>query len=96
MTFTGSNFGISRGPVSIVVGGLPCDGASWLNDGAITCTLRPDVVGAKNVTILAANRSGPVFKDTMLDPKVRRACRGTLLRHSLNLSTPSECRLTGS
>lgn len=70
MSFTGSNFGLVPTPVSIMVGGLPCDDSSWLNDATVSCALRPDVVGAKNVSIMAANRSVPVFKDSWLDPKV--------------------------
>jgi len=72
---SGHNFGPFDSPVSVMIGGLPCGGftrpnceencqvapAKWLNDGRISCTAQPDVVGIKNVSIIAANRSTPAF-----------------------------------
>ena len=70
LTISGRNFGFTATPVQVTVGGLPCDGAAWGNDARLTCTLRADVVGTKNVSILAANRTVPVFKDALIDPRV--------------------------
>jgi hypothetical protein len=35
--------------------------ARWQGDGIISCTTQPDTVGQKNVTLLAANRTTPLF-----------------------------------
>jgi hypothetical protein len=70
----GHNFGPIENPVTIVVGGKPCltrtrdeDGlelpplpARWISDDFLKCSTVPDVVGPKNLTILAANRSEPI------------------------------------
>jgi hypothetical protein len=70
----GHNFGPIENPVVIVVGGKPCltrtsdeDGlelpplpARWISDDFLKCSTVPDVVGPKNLTILAANRSEPI------------------------------------
>jgi hypothetical protein len=71
----GHNFGPIENPVVIVVGGKPCltrtsdeDGleltplpARWISDDFLKCSTVPDVVGPKNLTILAANRSEPII-----------------------------------
>jgi hypothetical protein len=72
----GHNFGPIENPVVITVGGLPCltnqgvdeDGlelpllpARWISDDFLKCSTVPDVVGPKNLTILAANRSEPII-----------------------------------
>jgi len=70
----GHNFGPIENPVTIVVGGKPCltrtsdaDGlelpplpARWISDDFLKCSTVPDVVGPKNLTILAANQSEPI------------------------------------
>jgi hypothetical protein len=75
LEISGHNFGPIDSPVKVLIGGLPCGGftkpnceencdvspAKWLNDGRIGCTAQPDVVGTKNVSIIAANRSTPAF-----------------------------------
>jgi hypothetical protein len=75
LEISGHNFGPFDSPVKVLIGGLPCGGftkpnceencevapAKWLNDGRIGCTAQPDVVGTKNISIVAANRSTPAF-----------------------------------
>jgi hypothetical protein len=55
----GKNFGWERSPVTITISGLECNDPQWLNDGALSCTPQPDVVGPKNVSVLVANRTQP-------------------------------------
>ena len=73
----GHNFGPSYFPATVLIGGLPCVSsdtqfaidhpadagvlARWQGDGIISCTTQPDTVGQKNVTLLAANRTTPLF-----------------------------------
>jgi len=75
----GYNFGPIAAPVTITVGGLKCETdmgtdsdnvalprtpAKWVSDGLLRCNTLPDVVGPKNITILAANRtSASVWSD---------------------------------
>ena len=75
LEISGHNFGPFDSPIKVFIGGLACGGftrpnceencdvpsAKWLNDGRISCTAQPDVVGTKNVSIIAANRSTPAF-----------------------------------
>ena len=56
----GKNFGFERMPVRVVIGTLECVPSTWINDGEVSCTTVPDVVGTKNVSVYAANRSLPV------------------------------------
>ena len=74
----GHNFGPSYFPATVLIGGLPCVSsdaqfavdhpadfdvsARWLGDGLIHCTTQPDTVGQKNVSLLAANRTVPLFR----------------------------------
>ena len=60
IAFQGKNFGFVSLPVRVVIGSLECDSPSWVNDREIRCTTALDVVGPKNVSIWAANRSTPV------------------------------------
>lgn len=60
-TFRGKNFGGLPLPVTISIGDLACGSAAWQSDFAATCTTARDVVGPKNVSILAANQSAPVM-----------------------------------
>lgn len=57
----GKNFGFDSSlPVSITIGNISCLSPTWLNDGLVTCASVRDVVGPKNVSILAANQTAPV------------------------------------
>ena len=74
----GHNFGPSYYPATVLIGGLPCVSsdaqfavdhpadfgvsARWLGDGLIHCTTQADTVGQKNVSLLAANRTVPLFR----------------------------------
>ena len=40
---------------------MTCGSATWLNDGSATCVSARDVVGPKNVSLLAANQTVPVI-----------------------------------
>jgi hypothetical protein len=53
----GHNFGPIDFPVTVTIGGLPCNQAIWLNDGALSCASTADTVGPKNLTVFAANRT---------------------------------------
>lgn len=57
VTLNGHNYGVVRSPVVIFISGQECHDAAWQDDQTIACTAQPDVVGPKNMTILAANRS---------------------------------------
>ena len=57
----GHNFGGSLMPVTVLIGGQPCLDAAWASDNFVTCATQPDTVGLKNVSVLAANRTVPVF-----------------------------------
>ena len=61
VSILGRNFGPWASPATVRIGGLPCKGAIWQDDGKLTCTTRPDTVGAKNISVLVANRAQPVF-----------------------------------
>lgn len=54
--FMGVNFGTEPSPVRIIVGGIECPGAAWLNDNTVKCDLGRTTVGPKNVTITVANQ----------------------------------------
>ena len=62
LTMKGFNFGgpeASTLPIVISIGGKPCDSATWVSNNLMTCVPQPDVVGPKNVTAIAANRTTP-------------------------------------
>jgi len=61
LTIRGKNFGASSSPVEVVIDGDVCANAEWLNDGSVRCTAPSMTVGAKNVSVLAANRSQPAL-----------------------------------
>lgn len=52
----GKNFGYIEAPVSISIANVSCDNPTWGNDGQVTCQPQQDVVGYKNMTILAARQ----------------------------------------
>jgi hypothetical protein len=60
VSFRGKNFGFVELPIEVIVGNLTCSNPTWLNDGKATCTTSADVVGPKNISFLAANRTSPV------------------------------------
>jgi len=55
----GLNFGWQQNDVLVTIGGMECMNAQWQNDGLIRCSKLEDVVGPKNLTVLAANRTEP-------------------------------------
>jgi hypothetical protein len=48
--------------------------AQWGNDARVTCTLQRDTVGAKNVSLVAANRSTPLLKSEWSNPVLLLLC----------------------
>lgn len=59
--FQGKNFGWEKRPVEVFIGGVACQNAEWLNDATVECDAPSAPAGLKNITVLAANRSEPVF-----------------------------------
>src|SRR5690348_12583230 len=56
--------GFQPTPLTVYIDELLCKDAQWISDADIQCNPQPDVVGAKNVSILVANRTTPyVFYD---------------------------------
>ena len=77
----GKNFGYIEAPVSISIANVSCDNPAWGNDGQVTCQPQQDVVGYKNMTILAARqvrtrRGAPACQSALLPPPFSDvACR---------------------
>jgi hypothetical protein len=59
MTLRGKNFGFESTPLLITVDDVPCTTSEWLNDGQLSCLPPAEVVGAKNFSIVVANRTTP-------------------------------------
>ncbi|RYY38983.1 hypothetical protein EON62_00085, partial [archaeon] len=57
LTIRGRNFGTTASDAVVYVGGQTCADATWLNDGTLTCSMPPTLVGPKNVSVLIANRT---------------------------------------
>lgn len=55
----GTNFGDVPTPTTLLINDLPCDGVDFKGSDYLFCNPTNDVVGAKNVSILIANRTEP-------------------------------------
>jgi hypothetical protein len=60
VAFRGKNFGWDISAIAIHINELVCASPEWLSDSQIRCTPRADVVGAKNLTLIMADRLLPV------------------------------------
>jgi hypothetical protein len=75
--FLGKNFGSSADnlPIAISIGNLTCTNPILVNDGQATCRTQLDIVGAKNLTFLAGNRTAPItiydFQSAIIEVCIR-------------------------
>jgi hypothetical protein len=59
VTIRGKNFGVTKTDLFITINDVACYDQQWLNDGLLSCHTPAEIVGAKNVSILVANRTTP-------------------------------------
>ena len=72
----GLNFGWQQNDVLVTIGGMECMNAQWQNDGLIRCSKLEDVVGPKNLTVLAANRTEPFVFEAWEELVISECQRG--------------------
>lgn len=57
----GKNFGTTANEVQVLINADECSDAEWLNDGTVRCSVPAMLVGPKNITLFAANRTEPTL-----------------------------------